>query len=252
MAQERTAPLQSQGEAQALASGAGLVPTLVERLEAARAEAEGALRELACARLNAALLAVPQLEAREAAATWMLQQLDAEAFHGLVDDQGASARACAVEAVLAVGYPVALQLEPDDIEYFRDAAKRRGTAGRGLSRALLAAGVGQAAALLCFLGGAAAFPGPVVAAPLESVVAAAAGLTVVVLMARLRASLRGHWTLRAAAAAASATLLIGFSPLWLLSTSGLVLVAGTLLGASAGLLAALAPRGGAPAPPARR
>ena len=56
---------------------------------------------------------------REARAQFLLERLDDEAFHDLYDSDGVSCRAVAVEAVLALGFPWALHLEPDDLDYLR-------------------------------------------------------------------------------------------------------------------------------------
>jgi hypothetical protein len=61
---------------------------------------------------------VAQLE-RGAMAQLLLEKLDDGAFHDLYDGDGVSCRATAVEAVLALGYPYALNVMPDDLEYLR-------------------------------------------------------------------------------------------------------------------------------------
>jgi hypothetical protein len=101
----------------------------IETLQRAR-NSEGDDRVALAGKLNALLRRpAPDLD-RETWAQFLLEKLDDEAFHDLYDGDGASCRAVAVEAVLALGFPFALHLEPDDLEYLRTVSpSRSGSAG---------------------------------------------------------------------------------------------------------------------------
>jgi hypothetical protein len=90
----------------------------LEMLQRAR-NSEGDQRLELAARLNALLRRRPLEAEREEWSQFLLEKLDDEAFHDLYDSEGVSCRAVAVEAVLALGFPYALHLEPDDLEYLR-------------------------------------------------------------------------------------------------------------------------------------
>jgi hypothetical protein len=91
---------------------------VLDTLQRAR-NSEGEARLLLCARLNALLKRGTGQEEREAFAQLIIEKLDDEAFHDLYDAEGLSCRAAAVDAVLALGFPWALHVWPDDLEYLR-------------------------------------------------------------------------------------------------------------------------------------
>jgi hypothetical protein len=91
---------------------------VLETLQLARnSEGEGRLRLAGV--LNDLLRRGPSEGDREAFAQQIIEKLDDEAFHELYDAEGGSCRAVAVEALLALGFPHALNLWPDDLEYYR-------------------------------------------------------------------------------------------------------------------------------------
>jgi hypothetical protein len=91
---------------------------VLETLQLARnSEGEGRLRLAGV--LNDLLRRGPSEGDREAFAQQIIEKLDDEAFHELYDAEGISCRAVAVEALLALGFPHALNLWPDDLEYYR-------------------------------------------------------------------------------------------------------------------------------------
>lgn len=90
----------------------------LETLQRAR-NSEGDERLQLAGRLNQLLRRPPSEAERELWAQFLLERLDDEAFHDLYDTDGVSCRAVAVEALLGLGFPWALHLEPDDLEYLR-------------------------------------------------------------------------------------------------------------------------------------
>ncbi|WP_164007508.1 hypothetical protein [Pyxidicoccus trucidator] len=59
--------------------------------------------------------------------------LDSGKLEGLVDTQGRSCRAAAVEALLSLGFPYALEVRPEDLEHLRaDGRREAGRTGFGL------------------------------------------------------------------------------------------------------------------------
>ncbi|QSQ19833.1 hypothetical protein JY651_31695 [Pyxidicoccus parkwayensis] len=52
--------------------------------------------------------------------------LETGKLEGLVDSQGRSCRAVAVESLLALGFPYALEVRPEDLEHLRSSGRRRG------------------------------------------------------------------------------------------------------------------------------
>ena len=114
---ERSAPGRPVEEAEAPAREPVTLSELVQR---ARNSSDEEKRWLAGLVLQA-LEKVPDIPMpeRDRQVTLLLEFLDDEALHGMVAPNGVECRAAAVEAVLRVGYPWALQLEPDDMEFFR-------------------------------------------------------------------------------------------------------------------------------------
>jgi hypothetical protein len=122
----------------ALASSAS---HLLEALQRAR-NSEGDARLTLAGRVNKLLAQPITLPDRESIAHLLIDKLDDEAFHNLYDAQGLSCRAAAVEAVLNLGFPWALHVEPDDLVYLRTVKPvRSGGAWRAFAvvTALLAA-----------------------------------------------------------------------------------------------------------------
>ena len=103
------APLES-----AAALAAPLAP-LAQLAHDARAS-PGSRGSAATTALHAALTLLPPLEANGAA---LLQLLDDGAFHELRADDGSSTRMLAVQTLLRLGYPWALQVHPDELAWFR-------------------------------------------------------------------------------------------------------------------------------------
>jgi hypothetical protein len=91
---------------------------VLDVLQRAR-NAEGEPRLKLAAQLNGLLKRPVHDAEREAFAQLIIEKLDDEAFHDLYDDKGGSCRAAAVEAVLSLGFPWALHVWPDDLEYLR-------------------------------------------------------------------------------------------------------------------------------------
>lgn len=95
----------------------GTTGAALETLQRAR-NSEGADRLELAAKLNALL----RIGAREETQVWgqfLIDKLDDEAFHDLYDGEGTSCRALAVEALLSLGFPWALHLDPSDVDYLR-------------------------------------------------------------------------------------------------------------------------------------
>ncbi len=98
----------------------------------------------------------PAGESGRQMADYLLAQLEAGHLAGLVDSHGRSLRARAVEAVLALGYPFALEVSPEDLEHLR----RDSTSGAALTPMSVAAilvAVGGAAVTLTQTAGFARF-----------------------------------------------------------------------------------------------
>lgn len=119
--------------------------SLSELIQRAR-NAVGEERAWLCTLVNRALPALSNARDKDRQAALLLEMLDDEALHGLEDEQRVLCRAVAVEALLTIGYPWALQLEPEDVQFLRDHPPRvrlripiaRATGGAaGLGAALL-------------------------------------------------------------------------------------------------------------------
>lgn len=72
----------------------------------------------------------------------LLQLLDEGAFNELRGDDGSPTRELAVQTLLRLGYPWALQIHPDELAWFRNA-----TATRQRNKYLLLMGIGALAAV---------------------------------------------------------------------------------------------------------
>ncbi len=93
------------------------VPALNHLVKAVREAATDAERRDFCGQINKVLEAMQQ--PNETQARSLVGWLDEEAFHGLVDGESMPCRAVAVGALLRMGYPYALEVDPDDLEFFR-------------------------------------------------------------------------------------------------------------------------------------
>jgi hypothetical protein len=87
--------------------------SLVERARAS----SGVVGEETVRELNAALRTLLPTEANGHA---LIRILDAEQLGGLEDESGTSSRAIAIEALLRLGYPWALRVRPEDLQWYRD------------------------------------------------------------------------------------------------------------------------------------
>src|SRR5688572_22779183 len=99
-------------------TGAGGIG-IIELIQRAR-NAAGEERAWLCTLLNRSLLAVSEAPDKDRQAEMLLGMLDEEAFHGLEDEHRVPCRAVAVESLLTIGYPWALQLRPEDVEFLRE------------------------------------------------------------------------------------------------------------------------------------
>ncbi|MCP3102002.1 hypothetical protein LZ198_24350 [Myxococcus sp. K15C18031901] len=93
------------------------LPVLVHVEQALRApEPE---RAEAATRLNEVLARMATGDGGRQVADTLHQLLGGGRLEGLVDAQGRSCRAVAVEALLCLGFPYALEVEPDDLKHLR-------------------------------------------------------------------------------------------------------------------------------------
>lgn len=116
--EQQREPQQSVEQVDTVQVGGGVISVPLETIQQAR-NAEGDARVELAGQLNALLRKRPVEAERERWAQFLIERLDDEAFHDLYDSDGVSCRAVAVEAVLALGFPWALHLRPDDLEYLR-------------------------------------------------------------------------------------------------------------------------------------
>lgn len=93
--------------------------SLSELIQRAR-NASGEERAWLCTLINRALGALSTAQDKDRQAALLLEMLDDEALHELEDERRVPCRAVAVEALLTIGYPWALQLEPEDVQFLRD------------------------------------------------------------------------------------------------------------------------------------
>ncbi|MBS1150000.1 MAG: hypothetical protein H6Q89_1698 [Myxococcaceae bacterium] len=92
---------------------------LSELIQRAR-NASGEERAWLCTLINRSLAAISVAPDKDRQAALLLEMLDDEALHALEDELRVPCRAVAVEALLTIGYPWALQLEPEDVQFLRD------------------------------------------------------------------------------------------------------------------------------------
>jgi hypothetical protein len=93
------------------------VPELNRLVKATHHAADDAERRALCGQINKVLATMQQ--PNETQARSLVGWLDAETFHGLSDEKSTPCRAVAVGALLRMGYPHALEVDPDDLEFFR-------------------------------------------------------------------------------------------------------------------------------------
>ncbi|AKF80012.1 hypothetical protein MFUL124B02_07780 [Myxococcus fulvus 124B02] len=93
------------------------LPVLV-RVEQAVAAPE-AERPEAASRLNEVLAQLAQGGGERQVADTLHRLLDSGRLEGLVDARGRSCRAVAVEALLSLGFPYALEVQPEDLKHLR-------------------------------------------------------------------------------------------------------------------------------------
>ena len=106
----------------------------LEQLVRRAAAAPEAERIRMTRRIAARLRRLPREVAPDAAARWILRALEESAWLQWADARGRTCRAAAVEALLALGYPWALHVTPEDLEHYR-AQSRPGASPGALARA---------------------------------------------------------------------------------------------------------------------
>jgi hypothetical protein len=89
---------------------------------ALEARAPGASGTQALTRLHTALATLQPTDANGAA---LLKLLDDGVLGELKSDDGTSSRLVGIEALLRLGYPWAVQIRPEDLQWYRDAVRAR-------------------------------------------------------------------------------------------------------------------------------
>lgn len=120
------------------------LPVLVLAREAGSAPEEE--RPALAARLNRLLEDMAADGGGRQTADLFHRLLEGDTLKGLVDDWGMSCRAAAVEGLLALGFPYALEVRPEDLEHLRQVRARRRRPGKkpsgtGVPLAVLGTGV---------------------------------------------------------------------------------------------------------------
>lgn len=110
----------------------------LDELLARAAKAEGDARRAAAGELNAALGQVGRHPSRKRA-DLLLRWLDRREMAGLEDEEGRSCRATAVEALLSMGYPYALEVNPEDLEHLRERSAVAGSVTSSVAALLIVA-----------------------------------------------------------------------------------------------------------------
>ena len=108
----------------------------IERLARRAAAAPESDRARLARRIAARLRRIPGDVPPEPAARWLLEALERSTWVGFADARGRTCRAAAVEALLALGYPWALHVTPEDLEHYRAQSRRAGGSRAALGRAL--------------------------------------------------------------------------------------------------------------------
>jgi len=111
------------------------VPPLVEQARAA----SGAERAALAGHLNRELEALGSEGGSREVADLLLHLLESGQLEGLEEAEGRTCRGVAVETLVGLGYPYALEVRPEDLEYLRNQSQptRKGL----LTKGALAAGV---------------------------------------------------------------------------------------------------------------
>lgn len=113
------------------------------RLEALLADIRAAQdlrsRRVLAKELNSRLLALGASGTRQGADS-LQRLLESGALSGLVDPDGRTCRAIAVEALLSMGFPIALEVAPEDLEHYRRALSPPGATPSALAAVLLVVG----------------------------------------------------------------------------------------------------------------
>ncbi|WP_426749382.1 hypothetical protein [Myxococcus sp. Y35] len=117
------------------------VLVLIEQAQQARGLPE-AHRHAVAERLNAQLARMAQAGGDRLVADTFLRLLERGQLEGLVDAKGRSCRAAAVEALLSLGFPYALEVRPEDLEHLRDNARQQQAMSRVRPYASMAVVVG--------------------------------------------------------------------------------------------------------------
>lgn len=113
--------------------------TPVERLSGLLRKAEGATgeaRRAAASELNALATQLARLPSRPVADV-LLRWLDEGALRNMEDADGQTSRAAVTAAVLAMGYPYALEISPDDLDHLRERTAASGSLGGTLAAFLV-------------------------------------------------------------------------------------------------------------------
>jgi hypothetical protein len=96
------------------------VPRLLEEAQAA-SDAE---RQALAGHLNRNLEALASEGGSREVADLLLHLLESGRLEGLADAEGRTCRGVAVETLVGLGYPYALEVRPEDLEYLRAQARR--------------------------------------------------------------------------------------------------------------------------------
>jgi hypothetical protein len=100
--------------------------TLIELVQRARNSA-GQEQVWLATLVNQRLKKIAALPEPETVTAWLLEQLEEEGLSGLTDKRGWPVRAAVVEAIIEFGYPFALELRPEDVEFLTEEKKKRPT-----------------------------------------------------------------------------------------------------------------------------
>ncbi len=133
-------------------SSSSSLSTLADQLRTASRELElPERRDGAATKVNGVLAAIVakgvEAEHRATVAKAILEVLEERHFKLATDANGLSCRSQAVAAVIALGYPWALQLHPDDLAFYREKSKPSRTgrwAALAIALAMAAGGLGAA------------------------------------------------------------------------------------------------------------
>jgi hypothetical protein len=87
-------------------------------------------------RIAVRLRRLPRESPPDVAARWLLRALEGSVWLDWADSRGWTCRAEAVEALLALGYPWALHVTPEDLEHYRAQRRVPGALRGALARAM--------------------------------------------------------------------------------------------------------------------